>query len=246
MSLAGSVGLTVPQIALRTHGAHQVFMIERFDRGGDPACPQRRLFASAHSVLQLEPSAVRGDPRRSYLHLADAMRRWGAGDARALKRMVFNALVGNVDDHPRNHGLLHDGHGWRLSPAFDITPMFTVRHGDRPSLSMATGLDGHVEAGLGRFLGVAAHFGLEVDGGRGLVVIGRANRRANGSHSCARRWRHCRVCTMRRSNRCDARLGWRLRSSPGQMSWPWPWTLRSRPERAAGPTNAERGVVLGR
>lgn len=77
--------------------------------------------------------------------------------------MVFNALVGNIDDHPRNHGLLHDGHGWRLSPAFDITPMFTVRHGDRPSLSMATGLDGHGETGLGRFLGVAAHFGLEVE-----------------------------------------------------------------------------------
>jgi len=75
MSLAGRVGLTVSQIALRTHGAHQVFMIERFDRDGDPACPQRRLFASAHAVLQLAPSAVRSDPRRSYLHLADAMRR---------------------------------------------------------------------------------------------------------------------------------------------------------------------------
>ena len=164
MSLARRVGLTVPEIALRTHGAHQVFMIERFDRTGDPACPQRRLFASAHAVLQLEPSAVRGDPRRSYLHLADAMRRWGALETQELwKRMVFNALVGNMDDHPRNHGLLHDGHGWRLSPAFDITPMFTVRNGDRPSLSMATGLDGNGEAGLGRFLGVAAHFGLDVE-----------------------------------------------------------------------------------
>lgn len=164
MSLAGSVGLTVSQIALRTHAAHQVFMIERFDRDGDPACPQRRLFASAHAVLQLAPSAVRGDPRRSYLHLADAMRRWGAGETPELwRRMVFNALVGNIDDHPRNHGLLHDGHWWRLSPAFDITLMFTMRHGDRPSLSMATGLDGHGETGLGRFLGVAAHFGLEVE-----------------------------------------------------------------------------------
>lgn len=164
MSLAQRVGLTVPKIALRTHGAHQVFMIERFDRAGDPACPQRRLFASAHAVLQLEPSAVRGDPRRSYLHLADAMRRWGASETQELwKRMVFNALVGNIDDHPRNHGLLHDGQGWHLSPAFDITPMFTARHGERPSLSMATGMDGNAETGLGRFLGVAAHFGLDVE-----------------------------------------------------------------------------------
>lgn len=39
--------------------------------------------------------------------------------------MACNALVGNGDDHPRNHGLLHrDGH-WELAPAFDIAPYIT-------------------------------------------------------------------------------------------------------------------------
>ncbi|GAB4089549.1 hypothetical protein GCM10028785_22180 [Hydrogenophaga soli] len=56
--------------------------------------------------------------------------------------MTCNAVVGNRDDHPRNHGLLHDGTGWRLSKAFDITPppTFTARN----------------------LLGSAPHFGLDL------------------------------------------------------------------------------------
>ena len=44
-------------------------------------------------------------------------------DARNLwKRMVFNALTGNVDDHLRNHGFLRSEKGWVLSPAYDLNP----------------------------------------------------------------------------------------------------------------------------
>lgn len=38
------------------------------------------------------------------------------------RRMAFNAMCGNGDDHPRNHGLVHGSDGWSLSPAFDIAP----------------------------------------------------------------------------------------------------------------------------
>src|SRR6185503_4193345 len=38
------------------------------------------------------------------------------------RRMVFNACVGNVDDHARNHGFLRVTDGWVLSPAYDIVP----------------------------------------------------------------------------------------------------------------------------
>lgn len=164
MSLAKAVGIDVPDIKLMTHGAHQVFMIARFDRAGAADKPQRMLFASAQSVLQLEPSAVRGDPRRSYLHLADRMRSWGAEQTQELwRRMVFNALVGNNDDHPRNHGLLHDGMVWRLSPAFDITPVFTPRDGSQLGLAMATGMDGAAGIDVERLLAAAPHFGLGLD-----------------------------------------------------------------------------------
>ncbi len=37
--------------------------------------------------------------------------------------MVFNILVSNTDDHLRNHAFLHDGDGWRLSPAYDLNPV---------------------------------------------------------------------------------------------------------------------------
>ena len=39
------------------------------------------------------------------------------------RRIAFSILINNVDDHLRNHGVLHISHGlWRLAPAFDINP----------------------------------------------------------------------------------------------------------------------------
>jgi serine/threonine-protein kinase HipA len=139
-----------------------------------PSPPQRRLFASAHTVLRLSLDAVRGDPRRSYLNLGDALRVWArgredlAGQLRELwRRMAFNALVGNTDDHPLNHGLLHDGgtqRSWHLAPAFDITPAMSgaqPRSAEGPVLSMATGADGLARAGVDRLTGAARHFGVD-------------------------------------------------------------------------------------
>lgn len=92
------------------------------------------------------------------------MRSWGAHQTQELwRRMAFNALVGNIDDHPRNHGLLHDGTTWRLSPAFDITPVFTPREGSQLGLAMATGMDGTGDAGVERLLAAAPHFEVDVD-----------------------------------------------------------------------------------
>src|SRR3546814_4466360 len=39
------------------------------------------------------------------------------------RRMVFNILISNTDDHLRNHGYLRDPAGWRLAPAYDLNPM---------------------------------------------------------------------------------------------------------------------------
>lgn len=38
------------------------------------------------------------------------------------RRIAFNILIGNHDDHFRNHGFLLTQKGWNLSPAFDINP----------------------------------------------------------------------------------------------------------------------------
>src|SRR5437879_10812943 len=64
----------------------------------------------------------------SYLEIADALRQHGAApkaDMQALwRRIVFNILISNTDDHLRNHGFLWAGQaGWRLSPAYDLNPV---------------------------------------------------------------------------------------------------------------------------
>lgn len=176
MELARAAGLDVAPVALITFGSHQVLLAERFDRAGDPYRPQRKLYASAHTVLKLRLDAVRGDPERSYLALGDRLRVWAKGrddlgqQLRELwQRMVFNALVGNIDDHPLNHGLLHDGSvekGWHLSPAFDITPAGTIAPqplADGPSLAMATGKDGGTRTSAKRLIEAASHFGVDAD-----------------------------------------------------------------------------------
>jgi serine/threonine-protein kinase HipA len=188
MRLAEACGIRVPRTDLKTVGVHQVFLIERFDRGGDPAQPTRRLFASAHTVLGLGPTATRGDPERSYLALADKARRWCRSnvDAQLMqlwRRMAFNGLVGNTDDHPRNHGFLHGASGWELSPAFDITP--AMRPAQFVSLAMATGQDGSSVVDAPRLLQACEHFDVEPEeGARWLIAASRAV--AEGWQSCLR------------------------------------------------------------
>lgn len=171
MTLAHECGITTPPIRLFTIGPHQVFMVDRFDREDAPSRPCRRLFASAHTVLRLAPASVRGDPRRSYLDFAHEAQRWsnithGPIDDRIelFKRMAFNALVGNVDDHPRNHGLLMVDGSWRLSPAFDITPIQLAPPAGQepwPVLSMAVALNGSTVASPEHLLSSAQAFGID-------------------------------------------------------------------------------------
>jgi len=99
-----------------------VLRVRRFDRLGE----QRHMAISAASLLAVEyPGSLRGG--FSYARLAEELRRIGAPveDRHELfDRMVFNALAGNDDDHPRNHAAIwqQDEGRWRLSPAFDIVP----------------------------------------------------------------------------------------------------------------------------
>lgn len=184
MRLAERAGLYVAPVKLHTFGAHQVLMVQRFDRSGDPFKPTRTLYASAHTALRLRLDATRSDPERSYLGLADRLRVWtqrgAVGHDQHLgeqlielwKRMAFNALVGNTDDHALNTGLLFDRvaaddsarMAWRLSPAFDITPAMLgqpQKMEEGPSLSLATGPDGRSGTSVARLAHAAQWMGLD-------------------------------------------------------------------------------------
>lgn len=131
MRAAQACGIRTARVEFLQVGAHPVLLVERFDRfvqsDGEV---QRRGYASAHTLLGLDNTATRGDAQRSYPYLAAELQRWcGAEgiDTADLKRelwrrMAFNALCGNGDDHPRNHGVRHVEGRWELAPAFDISP----------------------------------------------------------------------------------------------------------------------------
>jgi len=119
--LAGRAGIAVPETRLRRLGsAHRTFCAMRFDRAGGG----RRHYASAMTL-----TGHADHENASYLDIARAIVDFGDPEAieadlsELFRRVVFNVLTAGRDDHLRNHGFLHTGRGWRLSPAFDLNPI---------------------------------------------------------------------------------------------------------------------------
>src|SRR5208282_1079067 len=119
LSLAQKSGIPVPQSRIENIAGKPVLLLRRFDRDAERRIP----FLSAMSMLGSKDRET-----RIYLEIVDALRQHGAApktDMEALwRRLVFNILISNTDDHLRNHGFLYQGQaGWRLSPAYDLNPM---------------------------------------------------------------------------------------------------------------------------
>ncbi|MCC6778620.1 MAG: type II toxin-antitoxin system HipA family toxin [Hyphomicrobiales bacterium] len=161
MRLAKHCGLDVPDTDFRTIAGRDIYLIQRFDRRVESNKLKRIPFASALTMLEALEIAAH---RYSYRDLAEAIRRFGSDplpDLRELfRRMAFTILVGNDDDHLRNHAFLFDGRGWRLSPLYDVVSRPHV--GSNGRLILAVGDRGH-EATLANALTAAATFGLEDD-----------------------------------------------------------------------------------
>lgn len=128
MQWARMAGLNAAPTRLYSDPARTAVMVERFDRTGD----RRHMVISGATLLQTEyPAASHATPTNqalwSYPLLSQSLRIIGAplSDQKELfGRMIFNALVGNDDDHPRNHAVVWNAEQrcWRLSPAFDVVP----------------------------------------------------------------------------------------------------------------------------
>ena len=160
--LARECGLNVADSRIETIGGRDVLLARRFDREWSSEGYYRHRMVSALTLLQSEDSqAARG--RWSYLLLADEVRRASARPEDDLQelfaRMCFNAAISNLDDHPRNHAMLAKDKTWRLSPAYDLTPMPVVAL-DRRDLAMQCGPAGRV-ANKSNLLGAAGRFLLD-------------------------------------------------------------------------------------
>lgn len=119
MKLAARAGLNVSAVRLQDVAGRPVALITRFDRRDG----QRIPFLSAMSLLGLND----GD-EATYTDIAECIRMYSSAPTTDLhelwRRIVFGVLIGNLDDHLRNHGFLYDQKDtWRLSPAYDLNPV---------------------------------------------------------------------------------------------------------------------------
>ncbi len=146
LRLAAAAGLHVPPVEVRTMGDRKVMLIKRFDRywaepgasmGADvdllttqpgAGLTEHRLgFVSGLTLVACDETESR---TKAYADLARAVRSHchpsviRANNAELFKRMVYNILVSNDDDHLRNHGFVWEPRlpGWRLSPLYDVLP----------------------------------------------------------------------------------------------------------------------------
>jgi len=179
LQLAREAGVDTPDARIVMLEDIPVAIIRRFDRDAQEG---RIPYQSAASLLQ----ASRGEDR-SYVELADAIRTDGDEPLRDLRqlwrRLLFNLLITNVDDHLQNHGFLHVSHGrWRLAPAFDLNP-FPDK--DRESKTWLSERDGPI-TDIALLLARADHFALEPT--QALRVLAEV-------HAAVHRWREVALRT---------------------------------------------------
>ncbi len=168
LDLAERAGLVVPRRRVVEIRDRRVLVLQRFDRTDSARIP----FLSAMSMI-----GTADHEQSSYLEIADAIRRYGATPMTDLqelwKRIVFNILISNVDDHMRNHGFLYAGYdGWSLSPAYDLNP--TPVHIKPRVLSTNIDLDDST-ASLDTAFSVAEYFNIPPDQARIMAAdVGRS------------------------------------------------------------------------
>jgi serine/threonine-protein kinase HipA len=161
LGLARAAGTRAAESRLVDVAQRPVLVVKRFDRERATRVP----FMSAMTAI----GANDGD-QHSYGELAQVLRTEGsraADDLRELfRRMVFNILCSNTDDHLRNHGFLHDGAGWILAPAYDLNPMPTDV---RPRVHALALDEDDATSSLDTALRVAPAFGLTVKTARATI-----------------------------------------------------------------------------
>ena len=165
LRLAAHCGIRVPQTMILPVGRGETaFLSRRFDRFG-PEARQRLHYLSASALLNIPYESSAG----SYIEFARVLRRLSSAPAADLeelfRRLIFNLLIDNSDDHLKNHGMLYAGKGrYRLSPAFDIVPQLTNLGYQMLSIDGKT-----QESNLELAVQVAGHFDLSVDQAQSII-----------------------------------------------------------------------------
>jgi serine/threonine-protein kinase HipA len=141
LRLARECGISAAQSRIEAVAGKDVLLIKRFDREKTPKGFTRARMISGLTLLHAD-DALAMRIRWSYVLLVEELRRVVAEpkkDARELfRRICFNALISNIDDHPRNHAVIAKDKDWKLSPAYDLTPAPVIAQ-ERRDLAMECG-----------------------------------------------------------------------------------------------------------
>jgi len=116
--MAQEAGIDMADCELLLEGERAHFMTKRFDRVGNHKCHYLSLCGMAHADFK-RPGAFSYE---ELLSVARALRLPRADAIELFRRMVFNVVARNHDDHSKNFGFLKKDiqSPWRLSPAFDV------------------------------------------------------------------------------------------------------------------------------
>ncbi|HGM5581915.1 TPA: type II toxin-antitoxin system HipA family toxin [Pseudomonas putida] len=170
MTFAAMKGMRVANTSLYLDGKGPTLLVERFDRRYVDGVFRRVPMLSGLTLLKTDWTLL-DLQARSYARLANEMHRRGVPDQdlrELYMRMAYNALVGNADDHPRNHAIIFVNDGWRLSPMYDVLPI--LDEGPAKYLSMSVGLDG-ARVSRANLLSQRQHFGLAQDEAEGILDL---------------------------------------------------------------------------
>ena len=171
LTLAAKCGITASETKLVKVGDRDALLVKRFDREKVKGGYTRARMVSSMTLLRTDDSPLaRG--RWSYVLLAEELRRVAAQPTKNVhelfRRMVFNALISNIDDHPRNHAVIAKEKDWKLSPAYDLTPANPISEAYR-DLAMACG-DGGRWANAENMISQSARFLLEREQAQTIIA----------------------------------------------------------------------------
>jgi serine/threonine-protein kinase HipA len=122
--MATAAGVTMSECRLLDEGPRRHFLTRRFDRG---PTGERYHMLSLSAMANLDHTAVGAHSYDQYLSTVTALGLSSDDLHQAFRRMVFNVVAANRDDHTKNFSFLFDPEvGWKLAPAFDITHAYEL------------------------------------------------------------------------------------------------------------------------
>ncbi len=169
--LARNCGVSAAHSKIIQVAERDTLLVKRFDREKTDRGYLRSRMVSALTLLRTEDSH-RSRDKWSYVTLAEELRRICAEPrkdaAELFRRMCFNALISNTDDHPRNHAVIAKNRNWQLSPAYDLTPTNPISLAHR-DLALICGDSGRY-ANAENLVSQSMRFHIEQEQGRSIIL----------------------------------------------------------------------------